>query len=503
MSDTLLLRADADERIGTGHVMRCLALAEGWHARGGRVHLVTRTRAPGLLQRASARGIGLTPLDAPASSPADRDATLAAAERLGASWVVLDGYAFDEPYQRALAEQGPPTLVIDDLAELPAYHAAALLNQNSYAEQLAYPLAGDCLPLLGTRYALLRGQFAGWRGHPRATPPQARRVLVTLGGSDPDNVTARVVEALAALDVADLEARVIVGAANPHRAALERAAAAAPAGRISLLGSVDDMPAQMAWADLAVAAGGTTAWELLFMRLPAALVVLAPNQTRVAGGLHALGAARSLGEAAGLSAGAIGEALRALIDDAPARRHMAELGGHIVDGMGVDRVTSTLAARVSGEEWRLRPAAPDDAFTLWQWANDAGARANSFNPEPIPWERHLPWFQARLASASSRIWLLERYGAPVGVIRYDRTGPDSAQISFAAARSQRGRGVGTRLLTMSLAPAAAALGLRSVEGAVFAENAASARAFLKAGYTQAAAEQIGGRPCLLFRRALG
>jgi UDP-2,4-diacetamido-2,4,6-trideoxy-beta-L-altropyranose hydrolase len=498
MSRTLLIRADASTQIGTGHVMRCMALAERWQHSGGRAHLLTRARTKGLLQLVAERGIDVSQLPADLPLLDDSLATTRLARALGADWLVIDGYHFDSTYQDALAAAGLRALVIDDMAEQPHYRAAALLNQNIGAESHDYRLDPQTLPLFGPRYVLLRRQFDPWQNSKRTIPAVAEHILVTLGGADPDNVTATVIAALKRAAIPHLQARVIVGAANPHLASLRAIAADSPSGRIELLSSVADMPEQMAWADMAVAAGGTTCWELLFMGLPTLLLTLAPNQAENVRDLQAVGAARSLGTVADQMA----VALTDLAFDQPARQAMSGLGRAIVDGSGGLRVLSSLMLSSDGaDEWRLRPATAADAFLLWQWANEPSARANSFHAEPIPWGDHLSWYQARLASADSRIWLLERRGAPVGIIRYDRADPHRAELSFAVTSSQRGLGIGTRLLTMSLEPAMRELGVSTVEGTVFAANGASARSFLKAGYTQAEPKTIAGRPCLIFRRA--
>jgi UDP-2,4-diacetamido-2,4,6-trideoxy-beta-L-altropyranose hydrolase len=503
MSGTLLLRADADTRMGTGHVMRCLALAERWQDTGGTAHLLTRASAEGLLQFVASRGVLVSRLPAALSLADDGAATARLAGSLGADWLVIDGYHFDHVYQAAFTRAGLRTLVIDDMADLPSYEATALLNQNIGAESYDYQRAPQTLQLLGPRYVNLRRQFDPWRAHPRTAPDIARRVLVTLGGADPDNLTATVISALDRVEIPGLEARVIVGAANPHMDSLRAIAEKASRVQISLLSSVTDMPAHMAWADMAIAAGGTTCFELLFMGLPSLLLVLAANQIPSVRDLHALGAAQDLGAMPAASADAIAAAVGDLASRQPARRAMSELGRAIVDGYGGVRVLSCLALlSTATQEWRLRPAALDDAFLVWQWANEPGARANSFHTEPIPWERHLAWYRGRLASADCRIWLLERYGAPAGVIRYDRSSPHAAEISYSVARSQRGLGIGTRLLVMSQELALSELGVRQIDGTVFESNIASARSFLKAGYAQAEAKTLAGHTCLVFRRVV-
>jgi spore coat polysaccharide biosynthesis predicted glycosyltransferase SpsG len=153
-----------------------------------------------------------------------------------------------------------------------------VLNQNlSAREELYASRAPHTRLLLGTKFALLRREFLNYRGWQRQIPEIARKVLVTLGGADPDNVTGKVIEALAPLD---LEVKVVVGGSNPHLPELQEAVErmkSQPAN-IELVVNPADMPGLMAWADLAVAAGGSTFWELAFFGIPSILFTLAENQ---------------------------------------------------------------------------------------------------------------------------------------------------------------------------------------------------------------------------------
>src|SRR5207245_1177027 len=119
----------------------------------------------------------------------DLPATLTLARDLGVEWLVLDGYHFDPAYQEGARASGLRLLVIDDVVHQARYSADILLNQNLDAEHLRYRAGANTELLLGPRYALLRQEFLGWQRWDRSISPVARRVLVTVGGGDPDNVT--------------------------------------------------------------------------------------------------------------------------------------------------------------------------------------------------------------------------------------------------------------------------------------------------------------------------
>ena len=340
----LLLRADADAVQGTGHVMRCVALAEAWRAQGGRAIFISRCDSAALRARIETSGAVLVPLEQNASLDSDLQTTRAQLAEREAALLVLDGYHFDSLQQQALRLPGHPLLVIDDNAHLEAYHADIVLNQNIGSDQLNYPCEADTTLLLGPSYALLRSEFQTWRRRFRCNRAIGQKILVTLGGSDPDNFTLRVIEAVSLLDRPGIEVRVVVGPANSHLAALENAVQNA-AVRVELLHAVSDMASLMAWADIAVSAGGTTCWELACLGLPALVVILADNQKRSAEELHAAGIVQNLGWHDGVSAQRLATALESLVYTSFRRLSMSEKGRWFVDGRGAERVVDALLER--------------------------------------------------------------------------------------------------------------------------------------------------------------
>ena len=212
----LLIRADANARMGTGHLMRCLALAQCWKSQGGQVTFITACESDGLWRRLSEEEYQVITLERPYPDSAHREVISRVLEAHPSAWVVLDGYHFDLDCQRQIKQAGRRLLVIDDTAHLGHYYADVVLNQNINAEQLDYSCEPYTRLLLGTRYVLLRSEFLAWLGWQREIPKVARKVLVTLGGSDPDNQTLKVVRALQQVDVDGLEAMIVVGASNLH-----------------------------------------------------------------------------------------------------------------------------------------------------------------------------------------------------------------------------------------------------------------------------------------------
>ncbi|MEB3295250.1 MAG: UDP-2,4-diacetamido-2,4,6-trideoxy-beta-L-altropyranose hydrolase, partial [Synechococcales bacterium] len=221
----LLIRADASVQMGTGHIMRCLALAQAVHQRGGTITFAIATCPPNLQERLQAEGFHIYPIDAKPGSPSDAEATIAQAQHLGCNWICVDGYQFGSDYSPLLQTAGFPVLFLDDYGHASPYHAAIVLNQNLSAQEEWYAQRDrQTKLLLGTDYTLLRQEFWAWQGWQRSIPDIAHKILITLGGSDPDNVTARVLDALQAVQNPHLELLVVVGGSNPHLKSLQRCA---------------------------------------------------------------------------------------------------------------------------------------------------------------------------------------------------------------------------------------------------------------------------------------
>jgi UDP-2,4-diacetamido-2,4,6-trideoxy-beta-L-altropyranose hydrolase len=340
-SDVLIVRADASTAMGTGHVMRSLALAQAWRQHRGRVVFVSAELAESVKRRLKAEGMRVVRVEDDRRRAAH---TIQWARQLGANHVVLDGYHFSSEYQAAIQGAGLRLMVIDDFGEAGPYHADWILNQNYSASKNLYPC---CAPgaglLLGPKFALLRHEFLQKRRPTRRVPRIARRVLVTLGGSDPDNTTLRIIQAFQSVCVESLEIIVVVGGANPHLESLDRATRMSN-GNIVVRVDVADMPSLMGWADIAVASASTTSWELAFLGVPSLLVALAENQRIPSASAEEVGVALTLGWHSDLDSKEMAARIQDLILDQKLRSSLAHRGMELLDGRGAERALAALTS---------------------------------------------------------------------------------------------------------------------------------------------------------------
>lgn len=503
---TLLIRTDASPRIGTGHIMRCIALAQAWQLEGGHVVFLSHCESDSLRQRITDAGMEFISIAYSYPDPRDLQTTLdilrmrstggrenQKSEIGNLTWLVLDGYHFDAVYQQTVRAAGYRLLVVDDMAHLPAYHADILLNQNLGTEKLKYNCDSDTTLLLGSRYAFLRQEFLAWRGWQREIPEVARKVLVTMGGSDPDNVTLKVIHALEQVNVGGLETVVVVGNSNPHYKKLQSAISNLHFN-IRLERNTSSMPELMAWADVAVTAGGITCWELAFMKLPGLVLAIAENQLSIVEQLKTRGMAVNLGWHQQVTSLDISQSLMYLLTSAERRTVLAHQSRAQIDGDGVDRVV----AQIHGDKIRLRRVREEDKHLLWEWANAPEVRAVSFSTEVISWEQHVQWFASKQKDPNCVFYLaLNELDMPIGQARFDIDGT-AATVSISLNSKYRGQGYGSQLITLASQKIYQRWPIQLIYAYIKEGNHVSARAFRKSKFLEDKVVSVHGQPAKCF-----
>ncbi|WP_354634705.1 UDP-2,4-diacetamido-2,4,6-trideoxy-beta-L-altropyranose hydrolase [Planktothricoides raciborskii] len=488
----LLIRADAFIKIGTGHVMRCLALGQAWQDTQGQPIFILANSVPALEERLKSEGMEVVHLTTEPGSLADAQKTAALAHQFEANWVAIDGYQFGSEYQQTIKNSGLNLLFIDDYGHAEHYYADFVLNQNISADEQWYQHREPYTQLLlGNRYTLLRREFWQWRGWQRTVPPVATKVLVTLGGADPDNVTLKVIQALQLVEVEKLEAVVVVGGSNPHYESLEMAGQDSRFP-IRLQRNVTNMPELMAWADVAISAGGSTCWELAFMGLPSILLVLAENQRAIAQQLATLNQAINLGWHQDVKAQSISERLFTLLQSPEERKKIIQVSQQIVDGEGVFRIIKSLDAN----SLQLRPVREEDCELIWHWTNDPLIRSVSFSSEYIPWTDHVQWFTSKLGDRNCVFYIaFNQENVPIGQVRYEINNKE-ATISLAVAEAFRGRGYGSRIILLSCQKLGKDAAIKKINAYVKPNNLASINVFFKCGFQNTGETIVKGQPAL-------
>jgi UDP-2,4-diacetamido-2,4,6-trideoxy-beta-L-altropyranose hydrolase len=337
----MLFRADCSERMGTGHVMRCLGLAQAAQDEGHRVLYAMAECAAGVANRLRAENIEIVRLDCVLGSSEDSAAAAEAARACGADWIVLDGYHFHAGYQAAIKSAGLKLVALDDFGALDHYTADIIVNQDQIAGDSLYRCREPRTRLLlGSDYTFLRREFRQLQ-RPRARVPDlARRLLLTFGGSDPGRLTELALRELEAVEIVELEAVVLIGPGNPRWEELSSSVRAR--ANIRLLRDPPDIVKWMAWCDAAVLAVGSTFWELAYCRAACLAVVVHEDQLPYVDVLLRRGACLSLGIGKRLEAGQLAKAVSALCRDPQRRAEISSNLAAMVDGLGAQRVLQAM-----------------------------------------------------------------------------------------------------------------------------------------------------------------
>jgi len=498
----LLIRADAYRAIGTGHVMRCIALGQAWKANGGNVLFASYCESDVLRSRLNEEGFSYIPIQKPHPHPSDLDSittlldNLCATEQRDRIIVALDGYHFDGYYQRIIKNKGFRLLCIDDYGHADHYYTDVILNQNLSADISLYPNYSPYTKfLLGPQYVLLRKEFWKWKTWKRDIPGVAKKVLVTMGGADPDNVTLKVLKALKEVAIPDMEVVVVLGPSNPHKDDIEHFLSLFPF-KSHLLLSVDNMPEIMAWADVAIAAGGSTSWELAFMGLPSLLIILAENQRAVSHKLEESGTSINLGWHDETKVGTISKVAENIMKNQKAREAMSTKGRSLVDGNGGSEVVKFLR----DSHVTFRQVREDDCRLIWKWANDPETRSVSFSTDPISWEHHVRWFAEKLKDPEHVFFiLLNLDDEPIGQVRYAVNGKEAA-ISMSISPKFRGWGYGSQGIRMTDAELFTHVDVDVIRAYIKPENLKSVKAFTRAGFHEenCSVTEIENNHCLMF-----
>ncbi len=376
-----------------------------------------------------------TPISSEAYIPYSSDSAAAPPSQ---PWLVTDGYHFDYAYQKAIKASGISLLCTDDHGYSDKWCCDAILNQNLDAEKhLDYN--NDVVSykrLLGSSFCLFREEFLQQKEAPKEWRT-IQRLLITLGGSDPENATSATLRLLNQSCERALEIRVLAGADNPHVDSLRKFNSQ---HSVEVVQNASNMPEQYAWADGIISAGGSTCWEWLYLGLPGAIVTIADNQLPIVKALtEDRSAALPLGWFNRAGFDAYNTKLAQWLEG-PSDVCDAQVALGIIDGGGVQRVSGALTnVRVQVREARL-----SDCDLYLVWANDPAVRENSFTPDLIEKTSHEKWFSSRIVNADT--YLLVVYNEKeqdVGQVRFEY---DPAKqgwvIDFSIDSRFRGHGYG-------------------------------------------------------------
>jgi UDP-2,4-diacetamido-2,4,6-trideoxy-beta-L-altropyranose hydrolase len=374
----IAFRTDASLQIGTGHVMRCLTLADALRAKGAQCHFISRAHPGHLMDVIRQRGYRVKSLVAPVQQAqaaikniasrsqetqqymplepahaawlgttwqADAQETATVLTSLQPDWLVVDHYALDQRWEAALQTQSKKLMVIDDLAD--REHMCDVLLDQNLVEFMAARYQGKvpahCTCLLGPQYALVRPEFSALRpvSLARRQLPSLNRLLVFMGGSDTTNETGKVIAGIQLSNKTWQHIDVVVGQSHPALESLKERLLTLPFAKLHV--QTPHMAKLMADADLAITTGGSITWEKCTLGVPSLVVIDGDNQHPIATMMHARGAQRTMGSASDITPAMYADQLNKLrVNELTA---MSECASAICNGTGISSVVKTIEAK--------------------------------------------------------------------------------------------------------------------------------------------------------------
>lgn len=342
-------RTDASTLIGTGHVVRCLTLANELRKHGVISHFVCRAHVGHWAETIKAEGhqVTLLPVDQKVVSrrgnvsryaswlgadwSEDAKYTIYAVNEFSPTWIVVDHYAIDARWERiAKSATQARIMVIDGLAN--REHDCDLLLDQTFSPGGERRWDGlvpqSCMRFAGPRFALLRPEFVAMRRSLRQRDGSVRRIFIAFGGVDQPNATLTALEALSELKWTGIAVDVVIGNANPHRTALQ--AKCRQLENVSLHIQPDNIAELMANADLAISGGGMMLLEQCYLCLPSIVVSIAENQIGPAQSLHALGAVNYIGNFGVTTRDFIKQAVLPLLNEESRLKKMQLVAGNLM-----------------------------------------------------------------------------------------------------------------------------------------------------------------------------
>lgn len=465
------LRADSSLSIGSGHIIRCLNLAKALKKAGAQCTFVSKNHHGNILEKIIQEKFPfkvITALDKPdvyvrdekswldgnQCDDAEQFVSLVAENCRSPNIIVVDHYSLDREWEAIVKARFPEAylVVIDDLCNRP--HCGDLIIDQTYqrnARDYVKFNENNGKVLAGTNFALISPIFSQLRDQSisrKAGIKKPKKLMLTMGGVDAQNIAGKMLECLEHLDFENIEKiSVILGAACPHG---EEIAMLASKSKycVEVLFNVSNMAELMLEHDFAIGALGGTTWERCVMGLPAVNVVIADNQRTIANNLAEAGAI--IMNAEKFNASDLGTALTHLVTHYHVQRLLAM---NICDGQGLFRVTQEmiLIPAKDGINVFLRQATCDDIDFVYQLQCEPKTRQFARNPEIPEYEKHVKWMQRKLAASDSFFYIIEHIAA-CGVIRLDPVEHVEAryELSIFLTSASHGKGIARAAIKRTL-----------------------------------------------------
>ena len=471
MKFSVAFRVDASNEIGSGHVMRCLTLANILRERGAECLFICREHPGNMLEWIRKQGFIVIALpvykgkvnfvDEAKERPLTHAVWLGSDWQMDAQqtkialggaivdWLIVDHYAIDERWETSLDSNCRKIMVIDDLADR-VHNCELLIDQNLVPnKECRYngKTPNHCVTLIGPKYALLQPQYAKLHSCTSHRTGLVRRMLVYFGGADEYNLTGKTVSAFIRIGRSDIKLDVVVNHSSPYFLGIQQMIVGHT--NVTLNCDLPSLAKIMSQSDLAIGACGATTWERCCLGLPTLVVTLAENQKLIATELNRLGVINLLGHKDQVDETELMRSMNEYLNK-ELNPEWSELCKNMVDGLGAKRVASVLMLN-SETKLKARAAKQDDELLYLQWANDKLVRQNAFSSAMIENSNHNKWFKERInKNENFQLFVIETEdGIALGQVRFERT-KEGWEIDYSLDAKMRGQGLAKSIVKTAI-----------------------------------------------------
>ncbi len=493
----IVIRADASLDIGSGHIMRCLVLADAFKRKGHHVSFACQSLPGDLNTYIAKRGYTVTVLKSTPKTQLneelpegylfwlqrteleDANDFLKCVSQVDA--VVTDHYAIGKEWHNIVKGAFDcKVIAIDDLVR--DHNADIIIDQTLGRVPSEYTSSSTVLA--GSEFALLAPMFAKKREHAFdiAALNAPIKVLVSMGGVDKPNATMQTLQTLINED--NIRITVLLNPLAPHYEEVTEWIALHE--NVVHQDFTENMADLMLQHDIAIGAPGTTSWERACLGIPSVLIPLAHNQKTNCEKLIQQRAIEVV------SLDRIKSELIPAINTLTREWHKYRDANLVIcDGLGTNRVVEAIERLLFSDDSlpvAIRLANESDIKTVFEWQCHPETRKYALNPETPSWEQHQNWMRKKLTHIADFFYVItwSKKQDPVGVVRLDRVSAGNYLISIFIDPKQHGKGIALKALSLiddihqNI----------NIHATVLKDNQASQCLFTKAGYERISKEKF-------------
>jgi len=438
-------RVDASLEMGTGHVMRCLTLAQMLRDNGIDNEFICRKLEGNLILKIRKKGFKVHELDSihennnkdelehshwlKTTQQIDAQDCIKIIGRKDIDWLIVDHYALDACWELALKPYTKKIMVIDDLADR-AHDCNILLDQNLGRTCHNYEalVPQKCRLLLGTKYALLRPEFSYYREHSlqRREKYDLKNILINLGGVDLENNTAIILDHIKKSSLPNnININIVMGAHSPHIESV-RNISSQLSQQVNIYIDTKNFAELMTAADLAIGASGSTTWERCCLGLPTVQIGVARNQDFIGEALAKISAIKLVYK--------LEEMIPILEDSLNWAEEAACQASKICDGKGALRTFNHLRSneffcKNEIEFHNYIDLDLDDRATVLEMRNHEDIRKWMYNPNIISEKEHGSFMDSLEEDPRRSYFLVKQYQQIIGAVNFSHT-PNSESVDL-------------------------------------------------------------------------